>query len=297
MGTPRWSEGRVRQLVRLYRDEGLTIQECCERMSAGSGTVRKYLRQQGVVMRPAVKRPPPEERVHQIVDSYLDGLSVVECCRLHRATGQTVTRFLREAGVVLRFGPWTEEKTDKMIAEYESGSPVGRTARYMGTNTRTVRKYLRLRGVRIRPHSEVTPRGESHWCWKGGRCVGTYVYVRCPSHPNRTRGGYVMEHRLVMEKHLGRYLLPTEVVHHRNKDKHDNRIENLQLFASNGEHLAEELTGCAPKWTAEGRRRTLEGHRRWCESRRSPPRPTPGGPPSPATTGRTQGVQGTLFPD
>ncbi len=63
-----------------------------------------------------------------------------------------------------------------------------------------------------------------------------YIYIKDWSNPNCGKQGYVAEHRLVMEKHIGRYLTKREVVHHINHDITDNRIENLQLFASPGEH-------------------------------------------------------------
>ena len=57
-----------------------------------------------------------------------------------------------------------------------------------------------------------------------------YVRVYVPTHKNASKDGYVMEHKLVMEEYLGRYLKDDEVVHHKNKIRNDNRIENLQLM-------------------------------------------------------------------
>lgn len=72
--------------------------------------------------------------------------------------------------------------------------------------------------------------------FKGKIMRGGYWCVFVPNHPNCTKAGRVHEHRLIMEKHIGRFLLKREVVHHINGKKTDNRIENLQLFNNSGEH-------------------------------------------------------------
>ena len=67
-----------------------------------------------------------------------------------------------------------------------------------------------------------------------------YWYIKIPNHPFSGKQGYIAEHRLVMEKHLGRYLKKGEIVHHINHDTTDNRIENLELCESPGKHIAEK---------------------------------------------------------
>lgn len=45
-------------------------------------------------------------------------------------------------------------------------------------------------------------------------------------------GSRIMEHRWVMEQHLGRKLRSDEQVHHKNHDRLDNRIENLEVVTA-----------------------------------------------------------------
>lgn len=64
-----------------------------------------------------------------------------------------------------------------------------------------------------------------------------YLYILRKDHPNSGKQGYVAEHRLVMEEHIGRYLLKTEVVHHKDHNPRNNSIENLELCESAGKHI------------------------------------------------------------
>lgn len=76
------------------------------------------------------------------------------------------------------------------------------------------------------------PSNKRGWIWHGG-----YIYRLCPEHPYpRKEGKYVPEHVLVVEKEIGKYLLPEYEVHHINKIKTDNRLQNLMVFKNCGYH-------------------------------------------------------------
>lgn len=118
-------------------------------------------------------------------------------------------------------------------------------AREVGCTVGPVRDSLLALGIKTRSNKQVwqdVPRlGDKAGNWRGGRRNWRgYVYIYAPDHPNATKQGYVFEHRLVMEKHLGRLLEPHEIVHHINGVKDDNQVENLEL-TENGKHISDHF--------------------------------------------------------
>lgn len=84
-------------------------------------------------------------------------------------------------------------------------------------------------------------RNNKNGMWKGGKTRGNgYTLILSNTHPFVSKRGYIPEHRLVMEQHLGRLLGKDEVVHHVNHIRNDNRINNLKLMKKK-EH--DRLTG------------------------------------------------------
>lgn len=74
---------------------------------------------------------------------------------------------------------------------------------------------------------------EKHPSWRGGRTNTANGYIAIREKRNSTK----LEHRLVMEKHIGRRLKSHEVVHHIDHDRSNNDISNLMLFKNNSEHI------------------------------------------------------------
>ncbi len=71
--------------------------------------------------------------------------------------------------------------------------------------------------------------GEKNPRWKGGRILNTKEYIRihCPEHPSSDSNGYILEHRAVAERVLGRRLRGNECVHHVDEDRTNNANNNL----------------------------------------------------------------------
>lgn len=156
----------------------------------------------------------------------------------------------------------TDEQFKKfLISEYQDKQlPLRKISQHLGVNSAALRKYFYKYGISLRETSEaksIATKGAKSIRWRGGKhiCNNGYIEVYCPEHPRAKSRKYVYEHILVMEKHLGRYLLSDEVVHHKNEIKTDNRLENLQLL-TNKEHIA--LHG----YKSKGRSKNIL-HGRW----------------------------------
>ena len=88
-------------------------------------------------------------------------------------------------------------------------------------------------------HSDATKRklslrkiGSKNPMWKGGKFGDGHGYIRITVKPKV----YRLEHRVVMEKYLGRKLKKDEHVHHINGNKKDNRIKNLKVLKKSEHH-------------------------------------------------------------
>jgi hypothetical protein len=88
-------------------------------------------------------------------------------------------------------------------------------------------------------------KGAEHPAWKGGvHFTEGYLRTYHPEHPWPRKGGYIREHIRVMELHLGRRLRPNELVHHKDHNKLNNDLANLELLergAHSRLHRAEDL--------------------------------------------------------
>lgn len=189
--------------------------------------------------------PPPD----RIAVEYRAGATLDQLADRHGVSPQTIRRRLVAAGVelrryTLRDGARRQHHVDpeamrRLRAGGASTREIGET---LGFPEEVVRKRMIEAGIdrlpgKARPHRNVFFRGGRTWD------TGGYVLVLVPAHPLARKGRrYVAEHRLVMEAALGRYLLPTEVVDHRDGDTTNNRRANLRVFPSNAEHLRATLT-------------------------------------------------------
>jgi hypothetical protein len=143
---------------------------------------------------------------------------------------------------------YDDYQTSTMVIMYlEEGLGTPYIGKVFGVSPTTIVKTLRSCGVEIRNRVECHKvgyqkgrieklNGDKAKGWKGGRVTNSDGYIKIlagADHPfvcmAKGRPLYILEHRLVMARHLGRPLKESEIVHHLNGIRKDNRFENLGM--------------------------------------------------------------------
>lgn len=207
----------------------------------------------------------------QIVGEYRSGQTAPQIARRHGVTVATVYYHLKKAKVRRRPSNDARQLTvlkQQLLQLLVAKFAIHEIAARLGMSVATVVRRMRRYGLHsVRGHGSP---GASNYFWQGGRRRERegYVLVKKPDHPHATKSGYVRQHRLVMERVLGRHLLPQEVVHHKDGDPTNNRPDNLEVFSSNADHLRHEWR---QNWSQQ--RQTLQQRHRQKRRRASKPSP------------------------
>lgn len=223
------------------------IVHACKRFGIKPGNGPKQTTHIRVVHapKPKVRAPRKFEMIpkEKIVELYVEkGLSAQRVTKELNVNLKTLMRAIALHGISVRGHESKNEfLRDKkwLRGRYvDDKRSVSQIAAEIGATRGAVISVMHGAGIPMRSVSEgiVASRDVieiNHPHWGGGRCMmgqdGRYVGVYAPNHPAATKRGYVMEHRLVMEAHIGRYLTPDEIVHHLDGDTYRNTIDNLEL--------------------------------------------------------------------
>lgn len=239
-------------------------QELAQRFRAGTPT-RTLAKQYGVtrcVVYAALRRQhatatligrkrlmPNADAIHtrnaKIIAAYQAGATIAESGAPFGLRYTRTQKILATAGVLTNRREVHADLTRDIVQRWTAGESQSAIGRSVGVSQSKVGRILHRHGYVPGRRSK----GPLHGAWKGGvyRDVSGYVRewisVDDPLQVMAGTSGYVLQHRLVMARHLGRPLSQSETVHHINNDRQDNRLENLQL--RQGRHGKGAVFACA----------------------------------------------------
>lgn len=141
----------------------------------------------------------------------------------------------------LKFKNDSELRNKKNEYEKKRIQKVGRRRDRLKHNAEEKERYRKKHGINSDADLRCSPKGSGTVTQFGYRQIIKH------GHPNSRKTGQIFEHVFIMSEHLGRPLNKGETVHHKNGDRLDNRLENLELWSCShpyGQRVEDKIIWC-----------------------------------------------------
>lgn len=187
------------------------------------------------------------KHVQRIFEMACDEVPAAQIAAALGANVKTVQRYCLRHGITLPKRVLLADLDDVVRQMCQDGMTVSQISESLDFSQVAINAFCKANGINTVNNYHV-----GHATTHNG-----YKLVKAPEgHPGADAKGYVREHRLVMEAHVGRYLAPGEVVHHIDHDKMNNAIENLQLTTLS-EHAREHALAGDTGWAVHHKRKMI----------------------------------------
>jgi transposase len=231
------------EVIRLFQ-EGESCTSIAKRFSATTAAVTQHLKRQGLRERNRQGKPLDDESRLIIAQRYEKGDRSGDLAQEFGIDQCTVREIAKKFGVKSKpvAAPpriFSKKELDTIVNLYSKDYTLWAIGQEVSAHPSVVRTALKLVGIhkvrrrRNKPERHVDDHGYPR----------ILIHISDPYFDMTFKGGYVLEHRLVMARHLGRSLLPSETVHHIDGNPANNDPSNLQL--RQGKHGKHQCFACA----------------------------------------------------